>query len=31
MAISGVFHETPWWQRLLGVALAIIGLFLLRR
>jgi hypothetical protein len=34
MAISGVFvfsHETPWWQRLLSVALATIGLFLLRR
>ena len=33
MAIVGVlfFHETPSWQRLLGVAFAIVGLFLLRR
>ena len=33
MAIAGIlfFHETPSWQRLLGVTLAIAGLFLLRR
>lgn len=33
MAIAGIifFHETPSWQRLVGVALAIAGLFLLRR
>jgi bacterial/archaeal transporter family protein len=33
MAIAGIlfFHEAPSWQRLLGVALAIMGLFLLRR
>src|SRR6266403_3817430 len=33
MAIAGIlfFHETPSWQRLAGVAFAIIGLFLLRR
>jgi bacterial/archaeal transporter family protein len=33
MAIAGImfFHESPSWQRLLGVAFAIIGLFLLRR
>ena len=33
MAIAGIlfFHEPPSWQRLLGVTLAIIGLFLLRR
>ncbi|HEU5247325.1 MAG TPA: EamA family transporter [Candidatus Udaeobacter sp.] len=33
MAIAGVlfFHETLSWQRLLGVVLAITGLFLLRR
>jgi bacterial/archaeal transporter family protein len=33
MAIAGVlfFHETPSWQRLLGIVLAIVGLFLLRR
>ena len=33
MAIAGVmfFHESPSWQRLLGVAFAIIGLLLLRR
>ena len=33
MAIAGMvfFHEEISWQRLLGVALAISGLFLLRR
>ena len=33
MAIAGIlfFHETPSWQRLLGVTLAIAGLFLLRK
>ena len=33
MAIAGIlfFHETPSWQRLLGVTFAIVGLFLLRK
>ena len=33
MAVAGImfFHETPSWQRLAGVALAITGLFLLRK
>ncbi len=33
MAVAGImfFHETPSWQRLVGVTLAIVGLFLLRR
>src|SRR6266542_4099020 len=33
MAIAGIlfFREAPSWQRVLGVSLAIIGLFLLRR
>jgi transporter family protein len=33
MAIAGIlfFHERPSWQRLLGVVLAIVGLFLLRK
>jgi bacterial/archaeal transporter family protein len=33
MAIAGIlfFHEAPSWQRLLGVAFAILGLFLLRK
>jgi transporter family protein len=33
MAIAGIlfFHEPVSWQRLLGVTLAITGLFLLRR
>jgi bacterial/archaeal transporter family protein len=33
MAIAGIlfFHETASWQRLLGIALAITGLFFLRR
>src|SRR5207245_2236137 len=33
MAIAGIlfFHEFPSWQRLLGITLAIAGLFLLRR
>ena len=33
MAIAGIlfFHETSSWQRLLGVVLAIVGLFLLRK
>jgi transporter family protein len=32
MAVAGMlfFHESPSWQRLLGVAFAIVGLFLLR-
>jgi transporter family protein len=33
MAVAGIlfFHEPPSWQRLAGVAFAIVGLFLLRR
>jgi transporter family protein len=33
MALAGIlfFHETPSWQRLAGVAFAIVGLFLLRK
>ena len=33
MAVAGIlfFHEPPSWQRLAGVAFAIIGLFLLRK
>src|SRR5438309_12069214 len=33
MAIAGIlfFHEAPSWQRLLGIVLAIAGLFLLRK
>jgi transporter family protein len=33
MAIAGIlfFHEAASWQRLLGIALAITGLFLLRK
>jgi transporter family protein len=33
MAIAGIlfFREPPSWQRILGVAFAIIGLFLLRK
>lgn len=33
MAVAGIlfFHETASWQRLLGIVLAITGLFLLRR
>jgi transporter family protein len=33
MAIAGIlfFHEAPSWQRLVGVAFAILGLFLLRK
>jgi transporter family protein len=33
MAIAGIlfFREPPSWQRIVGVALAIIGLFLLRK
>src|SRR5262245_9376883 len=33
MALAGIlfFHETPSWQRIVGVAFAIIGLFLLRK
>jgi bacterial/archaeal transporter family protein len=33
MAVAGIvfFHEAPSWQRLVGIALAIGGLFLLRR
>src|SRR6266478_2406351 len=33
MAVAGIlfFHEAVSWQRMLGIALAIIGLLLLRR
>jgi bacterial/archaeal transporter family protein len=33
MAIAGIlfFHESPSWQRIVGVTFAIIGLFLLRK
>ena len=33
MAIAGIlfFHEAPSWQRVLGIALALTGLFLLRK
>jgi transporter family protein len=33
MAVAGIvfFHEAPSWQRIIGVAFAIIGLFLLCR
>jgi bacterial/archaeal transporter family protein len=33
MAIAGIvfFHEPPSWQRIIGIALAIVGLFLLRK
>lgn len=33
MAIAGIvfFREPPSWQRILGIAFAIIGLFLLRK
>jgi bacterial/archaeal transporter family protein len=33
MAIAGIlfFRETPSWQRIAGVAFAILGLFLLRK
>ncbi len=33
MAFAGIlfFHEPPSWQRLVGIAFAIIGLFLLRK
>src|SRR5205807_6498275 len=33
MAVAGIlfFIEAPSWQRFLGVAFAIVGLFLLRR
>lgn len=33
MAFAGIlfFHEPPSWQRIVGVAFAIIGLFLLRK
>ena len=33
MAMAGIlfFHEAPSWQRVLGIALAITGLFLLRK
>src|SRR5437667_8152051 len=33
MAIAGIlfFREAPSWQRIIGVAFAIIGLFLLRK
>ena len=33
MAIAGIlfFHEAPSWQRIVGIAFAIVGLFLLRK
>jgi multidrug transporter EmrE-like cation transporter len=33
MAVAGIvfFHEAASWQRLAGVAFAIVGLFLLRK
>ena len=33
MAVAGIafFHEPPSWQRLLGIAFALAGLFLLRK
>jgi bacterial/archaeal transporter family protein len=33
MAIAGIlfFREPPSWQRLIGIAFAMAGLFLLRR
>jgi len=33
MAFAGIlfFHETPSWQRLMGIVLAIAGLYLLRK
>jgi bacterial/archaeal transporter family protein len=33
MAVAGIlfFRETPSWQRLVGVAFAVVGLFLLRK
>jgi transporter family protein len=33
MAVAGIlfFHEAPSWQRVLGIALSIAGLFLLRK
>jgi transporter family protein len=33
MAVAGIlfFHEAPSWQRLAGVAFAVVGLFLLRK
>ena len=33
MAIAGIlfFHESPSWQRVVGIVLAIVGLFLLRK
>ena len=33
MAIAGIlfFHESPSWQRIVGITFAIIGLFLLRK
>src|SRR5438093_4504411 len=33
MALAGIlfFHEAPSWQRMVGVAFAIIGLFFLRK
>jgi transporter family protein len=33
MGIAGIllFHETASWQRLIGVTLAVLGLFLLRK
>ena len=33
MALAGIafFHEPPSWQRIVGIAFAIVGLFLLRK
>jgi transporter family protein len=33
MAVAGIlfFHEAPSWQRLTGIAFAVVGLFLLRK
>jgi transporter family protein len=33
MAVAGIlfFREPPSWQRIIGIALAVIGLFLLRK
>ena len=33
MAVAGIlfFHEPPSWQRIVGIAFAVIGLFLLRK
>jgi len=33
MAVAGIlfFHEPPSWQRIVGIAFAVIGLFLLSK